>query len=974
MHACAIDGIVDGKTLNGWVLDTDNPDTPLEIRIDLVGPGGRQASVTGVADMMRADVGAHYESGGRHGFQIELPADFPDGALSASVRLAASPDEPLATRDGLELRRPVAPPPPPDPYLGDVNGVALGTKLRGWAATKANPAAAVQVRLILGDAVMVAAADQKRADLGRLFGANVMHGFSFDLPVLDAPERRRFEVRHAATDRLLDRGEGTVLLPFRTTADAPSSAEFAIHPEIDQPCILATVSTNRFYRLVFETSQDLPHQVRAGISLSSGGDGQKLKIIDGQSRHPVAPMGLRCERQQTADGYRYVCSFLIDAITSVKSASDVLPGEVGAIDVVLRLFFRAPSDLPDAPPEEIVGRTRLVTASPAFHGFWVRDGSKRLDAQANSALDVPATPAGLIPDPARESFGSLRVVAIGRPSFRAFVARSCEIVQLSGRDRKGEETDWRAFLWSRRFDAILVDAEFALDREGFPFTSPAETRAFTEFCASLDIPVFSVGDPGLEPLDPELGITALPTQRPPLDLASWHPFIPGSDKPLFQPDQLDATPRILDGWWDASAAGAGSDACSDAGDPRVLVVDTRYEVAVNRLTSTASCREAFIGCVDDAAAAALFRLTRAALVPARSIIGESAFAWRLLQSALTACAPIAVGGPLSVSQKAALADLAGAPDAEADYWADVLTAPLGDASIYPKLVLASRIRYRYWSSTRFRDALSEALAEASPNAARRAAAAADDDPEITVLAVTMRPENINNIVANFNRQLYPKKKLIVCLHGDFDEATVRSVRAALDAVKGARFFRYPRRWALGKCINEGAAQADTPFIAKYDDDDFYTDTYLVNVAHHYRITRFEVFTQPHCLIYFEGDNKLCLHWPSLRNGNRIVDRKSYAGFPGAGGTLVFARSLLDTVPFADKRRAGIDSDWVARVVTAGVSVVVGEGLDYIFTRSEDLSGHTWQVEDDYFQNKAILLGSGPTPEAALASLSNASGG
>lgn len=218
------------------------------------------------------------------------------------------------------------------------------------------------------------------------------------------------------------------------------------------------------------------------------------------------------------------------------------------------------------------------------------------------------------------------------------------------------------------------------------------------------------------------------------------------------------------------------------------------------------------------------------------------------------------------------------------------------------------------------------------------------DDSVTVVCVSNRPRQIDNVVENFSRQTYEAKQLVFVSNSDsFDSDVVRAKLEHLDAVIVAA----PEEHSLGECLNEAMSASDSRFIAKFDDDDKYGADYLTDMINAHRYARAGVVGKHSYHARVEKLNSTFLRFPGHEFG--------YTSFL-AGGTLVIDRKATDGISFSH-RSVGEDTGFLAECRRRGIDVFSADRFNYLQHRGDD---NTWKVDERAFVRDAI-----PMPEASI---------
>jgi hypothetical protein len=108
------------------------------------------------------------------------------------------------------------------------------------------------------------------------------------------------------------------------------------------------------------------------------------------------------------------------------------------------------------------------------------------------------------------------------------------------------------------------------------------------------------------------------------------------------------------------------------------------------------------------------------------------------------------------------------------------------------------------------------------------------DGDVAIVCVSNRPELIEAIAANVDRQRR-RPDVVVCVL-NVDDPPLDRFEARLSASdREVIVLHRPSERSLGDCLNAAMAATDARFIAKFDDDDHYGAMYLVDMlgAHGY---------------------------------------------------------------------------------------------------------------------------------------------
>lgn len=208
-------------------------------------------------------------------------------------------------------------------------------------------------------------------------------------------------------------------------------------------------------------------------------------------------------------------------------------------------------------------------------------------------------------------------------------------------------------------------------------------------------------------------------------------------------------------------------------------------------------------------------------------------------------------------------------------------------------------------------------------------------PSVSVLAPTMRPQQVQHVVDSVAAQQGVDSQLVLLTHGfDLSDKRLRELSDAsgLDIVHE----QVDKRLSLGTMLNRGVELSDGDVLSKMDDDDFYAPQYLRDLLRAMFHSRAEVVGKAAHFMHLAGPELVLLRQPELEH--RFVE-----GI--VGPTLTARRETFLAHPFGDRTR-GEDSQFVKDVRRAGGSVYAADRFNFCQMRGR--SDHTWAVHNEAF--------------------------
>lgn len=203
---------------------------------------------------------------------------------------------------------------------------------------------------------------------------------------------------------------------------------------------------------------------------------------------------------------------------------------------------------------------------------------------------------------------------------------------------------------------------------------------------------------------------------------------------------------------------------------------------------------------------------------------------------------------------------------------------------------------------------------------------------------------MNNIFANYKRQSYKNKEMIIVLNRD--DMNMNQWRRKARQYKNVSVYRVPQRYQLGKCLNYGIQKAKHSIIAKFDDDDYYGRYYLAESVNKMRRKKVFVIGKTACFIYFEPKKALMLY--RERGENRYHPNIK-------GGTLMFKKSVWNKVKFNEKKLHGSDVAFLRGCRKQGYKIYSVSKYNYVCVRRKDVNSHTQKTSTKKYMARCKLV-------------------
>ncbi len=202
-----------------------------------------------------------------------------------------------------------------------------------------------------------------------------------------------------------------------------------------------------------------------------------------------------------------------------------------------------------------------------------------------------------------------------------------------------------------------------------------------------------------------------------------------------------------------------------------------------------------------------------------------------------------------------------------------------------------------------------------------------EQPSVSVLMPTMRPENVSRCLENFSKQVYPRKELILILNNaEFD---LDAIRKKAEGIPNVQALYVDGGTTLGDCLNRGISASSGDYVAKMDDDDYYGERYLSDSVLAASFSDAEVVGKGSFFMYFEDSDTTALA--------EVAREHTFTHFV-TGGTLFIRADVARKFPF-DSISLREDTNFLHAAAQAGCRIYAADRFNFIRVRTERLSDH-----------------------------------
>lgn len=206
---------------------------------------------------------------------------------------------------------------------------------------------------------------------------------------------------------------------------------------------------------------------------------------------------------------------------------------------------------------------------------------------------------------------------------------------------------------------------------------------------------------------------------------------------------------------------------------------------------------------------------------------------------------------------------------------------------------------------------------------------------VSIITSTIRPEHIHHIFLNFARQTWNKKELIIIVNKN--SISLNPYKQKALQYSNVSVYRADQQKNLGACLNYGVSKAKYNYIAKFDDDDYYSPYYLSEAMHLFASSKADVVGKRSCYFFFPHRSKLLLRKTSVPPFNRCKKI--------AGATIMFHRKVFEKVQFAKNVHQGTDVRFVRACLNNGYRLYTTTPYNFVAYRRVNNLSHTWKVTD-----------------------------
>lgn len=225
-------------------------------------------------------------------------------------------------------------------------------------------------------------------------------------------------------------------------------------------------------------------------------------------------------------------------------------------------------------------------------------------------------------------------------------------------------------------------------------------------------------------------------------------------------------------------------------------------------------------------------------------------------------------------------------------------------------------------------------------------------PSVSVILASNRPQDVVEAAQRFSTFRYPRKELVVGLHGEgFPSAIEGHLRAEVGSE--AKVVQVSSQATLGEVLNHLTQAASGDLVAKMDDDDLYDPHHLDDLVDALRYSGATLVGKGSEFVYLGEIDTTIRRLP-----NGVESRSRSIG----GGTLMIERNALRSIGGWQRAPRAVDQRLMDDVIAGGGQIHRTHGYGFVLMRRYD--GHTWDSGVDYFLRSAVQQWHGLATSAA----------
>jgi hypothetical protein len=212
-------------------------------------------------------------------------------------------------------------------------------------------------------------------------------------------------------------------------------------------------------------------------------------------------------------------------------------------------------------------------------------------------------------------------------------------------------------------------------------------------------------------------------------------------------------------------------------------------------------------------------------------------------------------------------------------------------------------------------------------------------PSVSALLCTRRPEFVEFAVGQIDRQRHRNLEIVLVLHGF--SADLPEVKRAIGGTDlPVAVVEVPGSTVFGDALNAGVRAAGGDYVAKFDDDDWYSPHHLDDLLAASRYSGAELVGSLAELVYLEPLDTTIYRFGLNERRSRHI----------SGGTMLIRRGTIADLGGFRPLPTAIDVALIQTLLAARGRIYRMHGLGYVLRRRAE--GHTWDQPPGEFLAQA----------------------
>lgn len=215
-------------------------------------------------------------------------------------------------------------------------------------------------------------------------------------------------------------------------------------------------------------------------------------------------------------------------------------------------------------------------------------------------------------------------------------------------------------------------------------------------------------------------------------------------------------------------------------------------------------------------------------------------------------------------------------------------------------------------------------------------------PPVSIVLCTSRLANLNSIVPQIIKQNYPNFEIIFVNHGSDVKNFSRRVHLLIENHAGSKrsinykIIHSTQSSTFGHALSVGSRAASGDFIAKFDDDDFYSENHLLDLVIPSFFNDFAIIGKSLNYVYIEPLDTTFVK----KLTNTTASSERLASWV-AGGTMLIKKDFGTAVSWFSSVQYGVDRDIQDKAIKLKLPIYRTYGAGYVYSRTNNK--HTWNT-------------------------------